>query len=57
MTVFLWTRTLCTAAKIMKYEKPAQEGCPEIKTKHQETGLFGRDGLLMKKCKMVSVFT
>ena len=30
----------------MKYEKPAQEGCPEIKTKHQETGLFGTDGLL-----------
>ena len=30
----------------MKYEKPAQEGCPDIKTKHQETGLFGTDGLL-----------
>ena len=30
----------------MKYEKPSQEGCPDIKTKHQETGLFGTDGLL-----------
>ena len=30
----------------MKYEKPAQEGCPDIKTKHQQTGLFGTDGLL-----------
>ena len=49
MTVFLWTRTLCTAAKIMKYEKPAQEGCPEIKTKHQETGFFGTRWFI--KCK------
>ena len=47
MTVFLWTRTLCTAAKIMKYEKPAQEGCPEIKTKHHNRQACLRpDGLL-----------